>query len=126
MENCQDKDDCQTPMWCRGKDKCQKQVESDKAIGPLDAAACSPPLGEDGEAYYCKRDDFTRYLEEVVNPARIDANLAPLDKRTAEECYRILNDFARKWGCKPISENAGGMARELAALDSDNSNDING
>lgn len=72
---------------------------------PLDATACSPPLGESGEAYYCKRDDFTRYLEEVVNPARIAANLAPLDKRTAEECYRILNDFARKWGCKPIAEN---------------------
>jgi hypothetical protein len=78
---------------------------NDKAVGPLDAAACSPPLGENGEAYYCKRDDFTRYLEEVVNPARIAANLAPLDKRTAEECYRILNDFARKWGCKPIAEN---------------------
>jgi hypothetical protein len=41
MENCQDEDDCLTPMWCRGKDKCQKQVESDTAKGPLDAAACS-------------------------------------------------------------------------------------
>jgi hypothetical protein len=41
METCQDEDECLTPMWCRGKDKCQKQVESDTAKGPLDAAACS-------------------------------------------------------------------------------------
>ncbi len=41
MENCQNEDECETPMWCRGKDKCQKQVESDKAAGPLDAAAGS-------------------------------------------------------------------------------------
>jgi hypothetical protein len=41
MENCQNEDECETPMWCRGKDKCQKQAESDKATGPLDAAAGS-------------------------------------------------------------------------------------
>jgi hypothetical protein len=65
-------------------------------------AACSPPLGEGGEAYYCKRDDFTRYINREVNPARIEAGLQPLDMKSAEKCYRILNDFARKWGCKPI------------------------
>jgi len=41
METCQDEDECLTPMWCRGKDKCQKQVESDTAKGPLDGATCS-------------------------------------------------------------------------------------
>jgi hypothetical protein len=47
MDNCQNEDQCETPMWCRGKDKCQKQVESDKATGPLDAAACSHPPAPD-------------------------------------------------------------------------------
>ncbi len=28
MENCKNEDECETPMWCRGKDKCQKQVDS--------------------------------------------------------------------------------------------------
>ena len=41
MKTCQDEDDCQTPMWCRGKDKCQKQAEPDKAKHTLDAADCS-------------------------------------------------------------------------------------
>ena len=43
MKNCQNEDQCETPMWCRGKDKCQKQAESVKATGPLDAAAGSLP-----------------------------------------------------------------------------------
>jgi hypothetical protein len=67
--------------------------------------ACAPPFGESGEEYYCKRDDFVRYIEDQVNPAREAAGLQPLCWRTAEECYRILNDFARKWGCNPIQAN---------------------
>ena len=62
----------------------------------------APPLGESDEAYYCKRDDFMRYIAEQVNPARWGSGLRPLDQTTTEECYRILNDFARKWGCKPL------------------------
>ncbi len=74
-------------------------------IGGIAKPDCDPPLGELGEAYYCKRDDFTRYIADQVNPAREAAGLQPLCWRTAEECYRILNDFARQWGCNPIQEN---------------------
>jgi hypothetical protein len=56
----------------------------------------TPPNGEQGEAYYCSRDEFTRYIMEKVNPARAEAGLQELDLKTAEECYRILNDFALK------------------------------
>ena len=68
--------------------------------------ACAPPLGESGEEYYCKRDDFVRYIEDEVNPAREKCNLKPIDQRSALECYRILNYFAKQWGCNPIQENA--------------------
>lgn len=79
--------------------------------GPrLVAPACCPPLGDSGEEYYCKRDDFIRYIEDEVNPAREKCKLRPLDLKTAEECYRILNDFARQWGCDPIGDNVGGAA----------------
>jgi len=54
----------------------------------------APPLGELGEEYYCKRDDFMRYVEHIVNPERIRVGLPPLDTTTAGVCYRILNDFA--------------------------------
>lgn len=84
--------------WCECDDRNAARRSS------LAASDCSPPLGESGEAYYCKRDDFTRYIESEVNPARIKAGLQPLDMKSAEECYRILNDFARKWGCKPIAD----------------------
>ncbi len=53
------------------------------------------PLGEYGENYYCKRDDFLRYIADNVNPARLAAGLKELDETTANECFRILNDFAR-------------------------------
>lgn len=62
-----------------------------------------PPLGESGEEYYCKREEFTRYIQDKVNPARERAGLKPLDLKTAEECYRILNDFARKNQSPPCS-----------------------
>jgi hypothetical protein len=54
------------------------------------------PEGESGEEYYCKRDDFIRYIHEDVNEIRESRGLPLLDLKTAEECYRILNDFARK------------------------------
>jgi hypothetical protein len=57
----------------------------------------TPPIGLTGEPYYLARDDFSRYIEEEVNPARAKAGLQPLDAKTAEECFRILNDFYRKW-----------------------------
>ncbi len=56
MENCKNEDECETPMWCMGKDKCQKQVESDKAIGPLDAAAGSAFTGYIPEVWSVKKD----------------------------------------------------------------------
>ena len=59
-------------------------------------AACSPPGGESGEEYYCSRDAFVCYIEDEVNPARKRAGLERLDMKTAEVCYRILNDFARQ------------------------------
>jgi hypothetical protein len=61
-----------------------------------------PPIGESGENYYCKRDDFTRYISFEVNPAREKAGLKPLCERTAEECYRILNEFARERGLDQV------------------------
>ena len=60
----------------------------------MNAQPIAPPLGETGEEYYCKRDDFMRYVENEVNPARIACGLQPLDVTTAGVCYRILNDFA--------------------------------
>ena len=60
-----------------------------------------PPLGQGGEDYYCHRDEFTRYIAFEVNPARESAGLKPLCEKTAEECFRILNDFARRWSNKP-------------------------
>ena len=53
------------------------------------------PLGEYGEDYYIRRDDFLRYIADNVNPARLAAGLRELDETTASECFRILNDFAR-------------------------------
>ena len=53
------------------------------------------PLGEYEEDYYIKRDDFLRYIVDNVNPARLAAGLRELDETTVNECFRILNDFAR-------------------------------
>ena len=69
-----------------------------------ESPACAPPLGESGEEYYCKRDDFVRYIEDEVNPAREKFNLKPIDQRSALECYRILNDFAKHIHPEPTSQ----------------------
>jgi len=60
----------------------------------MTAQPIDPPLGESGEEYYCKCDDFMRYIENEVNPARVACGLPPLDVITADVCFRILNDFA--------------------------------
>lgn len=99
--------DWKTMSYQKG-DRVHKQLLQALSAVPTkaDGAGAAPPQGESGEEYYCKRDDFVRYIEDEVNPAREDAGLTPLDMKTAEECFRILNDFARKWGCKPTTEAA--------------------
>lgn len=49
------------------------------------------------EQYYTMRDEFMCYIEDEVNPARLDAGLELIRKHEAEQCYRILYDFWRKW-----------------------------
>ena len=51
----------------------------------------------DGEEYYTMRDEFMRYIEDQVNPARISAGLEPIREHEGRECYRILYDFWRNW-----------------------------
>ena len=62
----------------------------------LAASTCSAPCGESGEIYYCKKEEFVRYISDEVNPAREKSGLQPLDLKSAEEAYRILNDFYKK------------------------------
>jgi len=38
---CRTEDDCPTPMWCRGKNRCPKRDVKEQASGPLNAADCS-------------------------------------------------------------------------------------
>lgn len=51
----------------------------------------------DSEEYYIMRDDFLRYIDDDVNPARFKAGLAEIKTIDARECYRILYDFWKKW-----------------------------
>lgn len=47
----------------------------------------------DTEAYYTMRDEFVRYVENEVNPARCNAGLTELRIKESEECFRILYEF---------------------------------
>jgi Lar family restriction alleviation protein len=53
---CKTEDDCPTPTWCRGKDRCPKRYIKDKANGRLAGADCSllpcPFCGSEDVGYY--------------------------------------------------------------------------
>ena len=54
----------------------------------------------DTEEYYIMRDEFMRYIEDSVNPARTEAGLEPIREHEGRECYRILYEFWKKWEVK--------------------------
>ena len=53
------------------------------------------PLAET-EAYYSEQEEFMRYIQDEVNPAREKAHLLPIRKYEAKECYRILHEMWSK------------------------------
>lgn len=48
---------------------------------------------ETSEEYYIRRDNFVRYIDTEVNPARLKAGLSEIREHEARECFRILHDF---------------------------------
>ena len=48
------------------------------------------------EEYYIQRDDFMRYIEDKVNPARLAEGLLEIRVHEARECFRILYMFWQK------------------------------
>lgn len=52
------------------------------------------------EEYYIQRDDFMRYIEDKVNPARLDVGLSGIREHEARECFRILYEFWQKLAVK--------------------------
>lgn len=59
--------------------------------------ACSTPLPDTSEEYYIRRDEFMRYIDREVNPARRANGLEEIREHEARECFRIIVDFLRKW-----------------------------
>jgi hypothetical protein len=52
------------------------------------------------ELYYAKRDEFVRYCLKEVNPAREEEGLELISESVASACYRIIDDFNKKWNEK--------------------------
>ncbi len=61
-------------------------------------------FGLSGEEYFIEKEAFVLYIEDTVNPAREKHGLLPIDLKSAEESYRILNDFAIRWRRNPITK----------------------
>jgi len=45
------------------------------------------------EDYYAKQEQFVRYVDHKVNPARKESYLEPIREYEARECYRILHQI---------------------------------
>jgi hypothetical protein len=88
---------------------------------PSDAAACSVALltsvpQHDGGFFPVLHVDHQLFSFGMQVETQAEADWYCAQMRTALE----------RAGCRVRPQNAGGMARELAALDSDNTNDLNG
>lgn len=68
-------------------------------------SACSTPLPDTSEEYYIRRDEYMRYIDREVNPARRANGLEEIREHEARECFRIIVDFLRKW--ESSTSNAG-------------------
>lgn len=49
------------------------------------------------EHYYAAQDDFRRYIQREVNPARAKAGLSEIRDDEARECFRIIDQFLDRW-----------------------------
>lgn len=53
--------------------------------------------GGSAELFHARQDEFMRYVEDEVNPARVAAGLSEIRPHEARECFRIIDEFATKW-----------------------------
>lgn len=48
---------------------------------------------DSSDAYFLAQDEFRRYIEDRVNPARAMNGLSPIGDHEARECFRILDNL---------------------------------
>ena len=47
--------------------------------------------------YEIRYDQFAKYIAEQVNPGRVEKGLTVIDRNTAREFFRMMNDFCDNW-----------------------------
>jgi hypothetical protein len=57
----------------------------------------TPSAFQRTEDYFCRRDEFMKYIDDHVNPARESAGLKLISDPEAQECFRILDKFFMHW-----------------------------
>jgi hypothetical protein len=49
------------------------------------------------DEYFRAQDEFRRYVETEVNPARVKHGLSEIRDAEARECFRIIDEFLDDW-----------------------------